>query len=85
MTWKSAVTVQGGSRRPFFRIRCQAAVQLLWQSSSAPKMPPLSDALERLVVRLGLHSRRPLALGKLRMRSPFSFAGPQPKQRFSGA
>ena len=38
----SAVTVQGGCASPAFFIKCQAAVQLLWQSSNEPIMPPLS-------------------------------------------
>jgi hypothetical protein len=39
-TWKSAVTVQGGSVAPVAFMRACAAVQLLWQSSKAPMMPP---------------------------------------------
>ncbi len=38
----SAVTVHGGSSAPAFSIKCHAAVQLQWQSSKAPQMPPLS-------------------------------------------
>ena len=40
LTWKSAVTVHGSDEAPLFFIKCQAAVQLEWQSSSAPQIPP---------------------------------------------
>jgi hypothetical protein len=36
------VTVQGGASSFAFFIRCIAAHQLLWQSSSAPAIPPFS-------------------------------------------
>jgi hypothetical protein len=41
-TWKSAVTVEGSAFSPAFVIRWIAAVRLLWQSNSAPMMPPLT-------------------------------------------
>ncbi len=40
LTWKSAVTVQGGTSAPAAFMRWCAAVQLLWQSRIAPQMPP---------------------------------------------
>src|SRR5213082_2985768 len=39
-TWKSEVTVHGGVVEPLRSISTTVAAQLLWQSSSAPMMPP---------------------------------------------
>src|SRR5574341_1261203 len=76
-TWKSDVTVLGGCWSPSRVIRCQAAVQLEWQSNKVPTMPPLSTPAKASWWGSGRHSattRSPSA--KLRMCSPLGLAGP---------
>ena len=68
------------------RINAQVAVQLLWQSSSAPMIPPLTTpgkASWCFSTRCSAtHSRSPR--GKLFTRKPFGLDGPQPKQMTLG-
>lgn len=77
----SAVTVDGTRRRRVFFIKCHAAVQLEWQSRSAPMIPPLNVPGHASCSREGIHSARTSSpWTKLRILSPFRFASPQPKQ-----
>jgi hypothetical protein len=82
----SAVTVHGGRSSPRCRIRAMAAVQLQWQSSSVPMMPPLRTPGKASWCGPGRQvatSASPAS--KLRTCSPPGLAGPQPKQRSPGA
>jgi hypothetical protein len=86
LTWNSAVTVHGGVEAPLARIRCHAAVQLLWQSRSAPTMPPLSIPGNASWCFSARHSATTTSPStKLLMRRPFALAGPQPKHALCGA
>jgi hypothetical protein len=81
----SAVTVHGGASRPAFVIRWYAAVQLLWQSSSAPTMPPFSMPGNAWWCGSGCQSATTSSpSAKLRTCRPRSLAGPQPKQMLCG-
>lgn len=69
-------------------MRCQAAVQFEWQSSRVPMIPPFKIPGKASWCGWGDQSQTtssPSGVGKLRIRSPFSLAGPQPKQLFFGA
>ena len=80
------MTVHGGVPIALLRIRCTVAAQLLWQSSSAPQMPPLRTSSNAAWCGSGDQVQTSSSpSSKLRMRSPLSLAGPQPKQRFLGA
>ena len=85
LTWNSAVTVHGGASSSAARIRYQAAVQLLWQSSRAPQIPPFSipSKASWCFSAIQWHTTASPS-GKLLMRRPWSLAGPQPKQRPRG-
>jgi hypothetical protein len=59
---------------------------LLWQSSSAPAIPPFRIPSNAWWCGWGRHSETTSSPStKLLIRSPFSFAGPHPKQRLFGA
>jgi len=80
-TWKSAVTVQGGAFEPDRRISAEVAVQLLWQSSNAPMIPPFTtpgNASWCFFTRYSATHSSPWS--KLFSCSPCAFAGPHPKQ-----
>ena len=83
---KRPTPVDGSSGSPRACMMWYAAAQLLWQSSSAPMMPPLSMPVKASCqgegVQRATHSS---PATKLLMRRPCSLAGPQPKQRFLGA
>src|SRR5437764_1018600 len=82
----SAVTVQGGRLTPALFIKCHAAVQLQWQSSSVPMIPPFKTPGNASYFGCGIHSATIFSpRGKLRTRTPSGLAGPQPKQALFGA
>ena len=83
----SAVTQPGGRSSERSRMRCIAAVQLAWQSSSVPMTPPLRMFVNAAWCGWGCHSAisSPWDPSWLPMPMPFALAGPHPKQIDCGA
>src|SRR5204863_8709658 len=83
---QSSVTVQGGWSAPALFIKCQAAVQLQWQSSSVTMIPPFNTPGNASYLDRGIHSATTSSpCGKLRIRKPLALAGPQPQHELFGA
>ncbi len=82
LTWKSAVTVHGNSADGSAWWMPQAAVQLQWQSSSAPMIPPLSTPGNAWWCSSGGPQSQTTSspAGNESIRRPLSFFGPHPKQ-----
>ena len=86
LTENWAVTVQGGPSSPACTIRWWAVAQFMWQSRRVPIIPPFSIPSKASWCFSGCHSTTYApSMKKLRMRSPFSFEGPHPKQALLGA
>src|SRR6185436_13594350 len=86
--WTAAahLMAERGVKTPRSAMRWAAAVQLAWQSSRAPMIPPLSMPGKASWWGWGVHSATHSSPStKLRTCRPCGLAGPQPKQALPGA